>query len=82
MKIPVCPFCESANIRTLVEQDEHAIDGQKVLVPAQSQACDACGAVFGNGADMRVNARAVRAATMQVRELMTGAEARAIRDPL
>lgn len=84
MTVPACPFCESANVRTLAEQDEHEIDGHKVMVPAQSQAqaCDACGAIFGNGADMRVNASAMRAASLRVRKLMTSAEAQSVREPI
>lgn len=82
MAITACPFCKSVNVRTFVAQDEHLIDGAAVLVPAQSRACDDCGAVFGNGADMRFNARAMRAATKRARNLLTGEEVRAIRERL
>ena len=77
-----CPFCDGTNLSVVESHAQHEIDGQQVSVPAHSHACGDCGALFGNGADMRFNARAMRAATKRARKLLTGEEVRAIRERL
>ena len=77
-----CPFCDGTNLSVVDSHARHDVDGQSVNVPARSHACADCGAVFGNGADMRFNARAMRAATKRLRKLLTGLEVRAIRERL
>ena len=77
-----CPFCESLNLAVVVDENTHEIDGDPLMVAARSHVCEDCGAKFGNGSDMRFNARAMRAATKRVRKLLTGEEVRAIRERL
>lgn len=77
-----CPFCDGTNLSVVDSYNQHNVDGQSVSVPARSHGCADCGAVFGNGADMRFNARAMRAATKRLRKLLTGLEVRAIRERL
>lgn len=77
-----CPFCDGTNLSVVDSHAQHEIDGQQVKVAVRSHACGDCGAVFGNGADMRFNARAMRAETKRVRRLLTGLEVRAVRERL
>lgn len=77
-----CLVCERGDLEMNESRRQIEVDGKLVDVPFRMHSCTECGTVQGLDEDLRFNARAMRRATKQVRNLLTGERVREIRKRL
>ncbi|WP_084416589.1 type II toxin-antitoxin system MqsA family antitoxin [Massilia alkalitolerans] len=82
MKNNICPVCEEGHLTLEVKKLQQEFGTSIVEVMHRSHWCDACGLDIATTEDLKLNARAMRAAERFAQGKLTGAEIAAIRKQL
>lgn len=82
MKTKICPVCEEGNLTLEIQNIQQAVGESFVEVAHRSHWCDACGLDIASTEDLKLNARAMRAAERAFQGKLTGSEIASIRKQL
>lgn len=82
MKNKICPVCEEGNLQVEINIAQQVVGAITLEVEQRSHWCDACGLTIATTEDLKVNARAMRAAERASIGKLTGSEIALIRKQL
>lgn len=82
MKNKICPICEGGQLHAEIGSAKQIVGSVSLTVPHHSHWCDACGLVVATTEDLKLNARAMRAAVRASNGKLTGSEIALIRKQL
>jgi HTH-type transcriptional regulator / antitoxin MqsA len=77
-----CAMCGEGPLHLVESEQCVEFDGTELRVPFRSHACNACGSKQALDDDLRLNARAMRRATKEHYQLLTGQQVREVRKSL
>jgi HTH-type transcriptional regulator/antitoxin MqsA len=82
MKIKICPVCEEGHLTLEMNTIQQVVGNVAVDVVHRSHWCDACGLDIATTEDLKLNARAMRAAERAAKGKLTGSDIASIRKQL